>query len=65
MLGFRAQAKSEEIKIDPDELAEARWFTAEELHTAGEWGDNSTGLKISRKDSIARYLIDSWINEQG
>ena len=63
MLGFRAQAKTEEINIDQDELAEARWFTAKELRAAGEWGDNITGLKISRKDSIARYLIDSWIYE--
>ncbi len=64
MLGFRAQAKSEEINVDPDELTEARWFTAKELETAGEWGDKNPGLKISRKDSIARYLIDSWISEQ-
>jgi len=63
MLGFRAQAKTEQIVVDPDELIEARWFTVKDLLLAGEWGDNTSSLKISRKDSIARYLINSWIND--
>ncbi|KAA3617248.1 MAG: NAD(+) diphosphatase [Calditrichaeota bacterium] len=64
MLGFRAQAETININVDPQELAEAKWFSADELINAGEWGDKNPGLKISRKDSIARHLIDSWINEQ-
>lgn len=31
MMGFLAEALSEEITIDPDELAEARWFEREEV----------------------------------
>lgn len=63
MLGFRAQATSTEITVDRDELAEARWFTAEELGAFGEWGDEGERLRLPRKDSIARYLVDSWSAE--
>lgn len=64
MLGFSAEAITDAINVDTDELAEARWFTAKELRRAGEWEDKNAGLKIPRKDSIARYLINSWINKQ-
>ncbi len=61
MLGFRAEALSHDIRIDPHELAEARWFSAAELRTFGNSGD---GLKLPRSDSIARFLIDSWLAQQ-
>lgn len=64
MLGFEAVATSTEITIDPDELDDARWFTVEQLKTFGTWGDDSTEFKLPRTDSIARYLIDRWINAQ-
>ena len=50
-------------KIDPDELTEARWLTAAELRTAGEWGggDEGTALKLPRRDSIARRLMEDWL----
>src|SRR6202007_879000 len=31
MIGFLAEALNEEISIDPEELAEARWFSREEV----------------------------------
>jgi NAD+ diphosphatase len=31
MMGFLAEAQSEEITIDPDEIAEARWFDRDEV----------------------------------
>jgi NAD+ diphosphatase len=31
MMGFLAEALSEEITIDPEELAEARWFERDEV----------------------------------
>ncbi|HPQ96184.1 MAG: NAD(+) diphosphatase [Thiothrix sp.] len=64
MLGFRARALSHALHIDPQELAEARWFSAAELRTFGNWGDAGNGLKLPRADSIARFLIDSWLAEQ-
>ena len=60
MLGFIATAESEEITIDENELAEARWFTDQEIATFGSWGDESPGPTLPRPDSIARFLIESW-----
>ena len=63
MVGFRAQALSTEIQLDLEELADARWFSAEEVAQFGDWGDESSKLRIPRADSISRYLIDSWVAE--
>lgn len=63
MLGFRAIAETAEILIDPDEIGDARWFTADEISAFGEWGDSNAGRRLSPKDSIARYLIDSWLRD--
>jgi len=63
MLGFEATATSTDITIDPDELEDAQWFTAEQLKTFGTWGDESAEFKLPRTDSIARFLIDRWIAE--
>lgn len=63
MLGFEASAISTEITVDPDELEDAQWFTAEQLKTFGTWGEDSDEFKLPRTDSIARFLIDRWIAE--
>jgi NAD+ diphosphatase len=63
MLGFRAVAESTDITIDPDELTDARWFTAQDLRAAGEWGQDGDGLKLPRRDSIARVLVEGWLAE--
>lgn len=63
MLGFIADACSDEIHVDKDELDDVRWFSREQLNFFGEWGDESTGLKVPRADSISRYLIDHWRNQ--
>lgn len=64
MLGFRAQAEGTDLLIDRHEIKEARWFTADEVRTFGEWGDEDAEFALPRKDSIARYLVDSWVEEQ-
>lgn len=64
MLGFEATATSTEITVDPDELEDAQWFTAEQLQTFGTWGEESQQYKLPRTDSIARFLINRWITEQ-
>ena len=59
MLGFYADALSDEIDFDPDELEDARWFTRAELKKGG------AGLvRRARSDSIARRLIDDWVHER-
>lgn len=63
MLGFRATANSFSLQIDPAELDDAQWFTRAELLTFGVWGEDSDNLKLPRPDSIARFLIDSWIKD--
>ncbi len=63
MLGFRARARTTAIHLADEELDEAGWFTAEEVRTFGEWGDKGPGPKLPRRDSIARYLIESWLRD--
>jgi NAD+ diphosphatase len=57
MLGFYAEATSTEITIDPDEIADAKWFTRAELR-----GHAGLGFSLPRADSIARRLIEDWID---
>jgi NAD+ diphosphatase len=56
MLGFTAEATTEVIDFDPDELVEARWFTREEARA-------QDGFILPPDLSIARRLIDSWVGE--
>ena len=58
MLGFFAEALSEEIRITDDELAEARWFTRDELIDEAE-----AYVKKPHSVSIARRLIAEWALE--
>jgi NAD+ diphosphatase len=63
MLGFRARATSFDIMVDGIEIDEAHWFEAVQLKSFGEWGDGGDGFSLPRKDSIARYLVNSWVEE--
>ena len=64
MMGFRAAADTEDITIDPDELEDARWFTAADVARFSEWDDDSATFRRPRRDSIARALIDRWVLEE-
>jgi len=55
MLGFYADAASEEIVTDTSELVEARWFTREELR-------RREGFILPPDFSIARRLIEGWMH---
>jgi NAD+ diphosphatase len=63
MLGFRARALSTDIVVDGVEIEEAYWFEATQLKEFGEWGDGGANFSLPRRDSIARYLVDSWVAE--
>lgn len=63
MLGFSANAQTTEISLDCNELAEAHWFTVDEVAGFGEWAETTDGPKLPRVDSIARLLIDRWVAE--
>jgi NAD+ diphosphatase len=57
MLGFRARARgSQEIRVDGDEIAEARFYSREQLRTAVAAGDVLPPPPVS----IAHRIIESW-----
>ncbi len=56
MLGFYAEALSEEITIDPNELQDARWFARAQIRD-----HQAHGFDLPRRDSIARRLIEDWV----
>jgi NAD+ diphosphatase len=64
MIGFAARAETEDISLDTDELEDARWFSAAEVTEFGEWSDESAEFRRPRKDSIARALLDRWVEEE-
>ncbi len=58
MLGFEATAAARTLTIDPEELADARWFHRDELADP-----ERRPVRLPGSDSIARYLIESWLYE--
>lgn len=58
MLGYRAEALSETITLDNEEMRAAAWFTREDIANRKE-----AGFNLPPKDSIARKLIEDWIGE--
>lgn len=56
MIGFHAEGLSDAITIDTEELKDARWFTRDQVrHHAAH------GFSLPRIDSIARRLIEDWL----
>ena len=57
MLGFRARATgSLQIVVDSEEIAEARWFSRDELRASVESGE----IRLPPPVSIAHRIIESW-----
>jgi NAD+ diphosphatase len=57
MLGFRARAEARtEIMVDADEIAEAHWFSRDELREAVATGE----ILLPPPVSIAHRIIESW-----
>ncbi|MEO1194160.1 MAG: NAD(+) diphosphatase [Pseudomonadota bacterium] len=59
MVGFHARADYGPLSVDPDELESAAWFDRAQLKDSPE---NDT-LRLPRRDSIARRLIEDWLAE--
>ncbi len=57
MLGFYAEARGTELKVDKAELEEARWFARDWLIAHPD----DDGFRLPRRDSIARRLIEDWL----
>lgn len=58
MLGFTGRALSEEIEVDGDEVAEARWFSRADLR-----GDTDAGIVVPGGVSISSSLMEMWLGE--
>ncbi|MDT0166503.1 NAD(+) diphosphatase [Actinotalea sp. AC32] len=56
MLACTARATATRITVDHDELADARWFTRDELAAAVDAGD----VLLPMRTSVARALIEQW-----
>jgi NAD+ diphosphatase len=57
MLGFTARALDREIRLDGNELEDARWFARGFIRDRV----NDDGFRLPRRDSIARRLIEDWL----
>jgi NAD+ diphosphatase len=56
MLGYHAWTDDPRIQVDGVEIAEARWFTRDELAAACTSGD----VRLPPPVSIARRLVERW-----
>ena len=57
MLGFTARALDTRLRLDSAEIEAALWLSREELRASPE----NEQLRLPRRDSIARRLVDDWI----
>jgi NAD+ diphosphatase len=66
MMGFLAEGISEEITIDPEELAEARWFERAEIREmverAATGEDDPSKISLPQPLAIAHHLCRRWSN---
>ncbi len=60
MLGYHAWAKDTTIKVDETEIAEANWYSREELRAACAAGE----IKLPSAISISRRLIERWYGQE-
>ncbi|MEO0391616.1 MAG: NAD(+) diphosphatase [Pseudomonadota bacterium] len=65
MLGFYADAASTTITIDPDEMDQVNWYDRAWLRdNQHEFDlDNPPPFSLPREDSIARQLINDWLDQ--
>ncbi|MGZ5409551.1 MAG: NUDIX domain-containing protein, partial [Aeromicrobium sp.] len=56
MLGFFGTAISDVIKVDAHEIAEAKWFSRQEITDLTAAGQ----LLLPPKVSISRWLVEKW-----
>jgi NAD+ diphosphatase len=59
MLGFWAEATSVDIQVDANEIAEARWYSRDDLRKAVANGE----LLLPPPVSIAHRIIESWYGD--
>jgi NAD+ diphosphatase len=64
MLGFLAEALTEDIAVDPEELAEARWFSRREIREmvdrAAAGADDPAQVSLPQPIAIAHHICRRW-----
>jgi NAD+ diphosphatase len=64
MMGFLAEGISMDITVDPEELAEARWFERDEIREmvarAASGADDTAQLSLPQPLAIAHHLCRRW-----
>lgn len=58
MIGCIAEALTEDIVLDEEELADAQWFSRDLIRAVLE--DRENAISLPGKLAIARYLISTW-----
>jgi NAD+ diphosphatase len=61
MIGCMAEALSTDITIDPNELADARWFTREEVRQVLE-GTHPEGITAPPRMAIANHIMQMFVD---
>ena len=62
MLGYTAVCDPDAAPRAVDgELADARWFSRDELRDAATWGAPTGGVQLPSPVSIAHLLITRWV----
>ena len=57
MIGFHARTEDTELRLDHEEIADARWVTRDFLLAKDQWED----FFIPPRFAVARRLIDDWV----
>src|SRR5207244_1210642 len=64
MIGFLAEALTEEITVDPKEIAEARWFRRDEIREmvarAAAGSDDPAKVSLPAPIAIAHHICRRW-----
>ncbi len=61
MIGCHGIAQTTDIRIDPDEIQDARWFCRAEIRAMMD-GTHPENLNVPGRQAIARSLVEAFVN---
>lgn len=64
MLGFYAKVTDDKLILDAEEISSANWYSAEQVCQLDDWGGEGDSTQIPGQQSIARYLIEHWLEQK-